>query len=158
MVYQFNIIERILLNVNIIPHPLMDAAVNVGLAKALGVAVKLKITDQLSKQEKSITAIAQACDISEKGTEIILNCLEAMGYVDKNSKGYKFNKRGSKFLDRQSLDSFCNFILFSDWAYNSFINLEDTVRLGKQPRENLVYFNDHEWALFTLAMNSPIPI
>ncbi len=152
MVNKFNIIERILLNVNIIPHPLMDTAVNVGLAKALGVAVKLKITDQLSSQEKSVTDIAKACNISEKGTEIILDCLEAMGYVYKNSKGYKFNKRGSKFLDRNSPDSFCYFILFSDWAYNSFINLEDTVRLGEQPRKNFVYFNEHEWELFSRAM------
>ncbi|MEI6412044.1 MAG: methyltransferase [Bacteroidota bacterium] len=152
MIHKFNFIERILLNVNIIPHPLMDAAVNVGLAKALGVAVKLKITDQLSTQEKSAADIAKACDISEKGAEIILDCLEAMGYVDKNNNGYRFNKRGSKFLDRNSPDSFCYFILFSDWAYNSFINLEDTVRLGKQPRENLVYFNEHEWELFSRAM------
>ncbi len=152
MIHKFNIIERILLNLNIIPHPLMDTAVNVGLAKALGVAVKIKITDQLSTQEKSVTNIAKACNISEKGTEIILDCLEAMGYVDKNSGGYKFNKRGSKFLDRNSPDSFCYFILFSDWAYNSFINLEDTVRLGKQPRESLVYFNEHEWELFSRAM------
>ena len=152
MVHKFNVIERILLNVNIIPHPLMDSAVNVGLAKALGVAVKLKITDQLSTQEKSVPNIAKACNISEKGTEIILDCLEAMGYVDKNSSGYKFNKRGSKFLDRNSPDSLCYFILFSDWACNSFISLEDTIKLGKQPRESLDYFNEHEWELFSRAM------
>ena len=153
MVYKFNFIEKILLNINIIPHPLVDAAVNVGLAKALGVAVKLKITDQLSEKENSVANIAKACNISEKGTEIILNCLDAMGYVEKtDNKGFKFNKRGKKFLNRNSPDSFCYFILFSDWAYNTFINLEDTIIQGQQPRANLVYFNEHEWELFTRAM------
>jgi hypothetical protein len=41
MIYKFNIIEKILLNNDIIPHPFADIGSNVGLAKALGVAVKL---------------------------------------------------------------------------------------------------------------------
>ncbi|MCU0353034.1 MAG: acetylserotonin O-methyltransferase [Cytophagales bacterium] len=152
MIHRFNFIEKILLNRNIIPHPLMDVAANVGLAKALGVAVKLKITEQLDGTEKTAAQIAQACAVSEKGTEIILDCLEAMGYVDKNGNGYRFNKRGAKFLDRHSPDSFCYFILFCDWAYQSFLTLEETVVQGRQLRTNLEYFGEHEWELFSRAM------
>ena len=96
MIYKFNIIEKILLNNDIIPHPFADIGSNVGLAKALGVAVKLRITDQLSSQPKNISAIAKGAGVSEKGVELILNCLNAMGYTEKVANDFRFTKRGIK--------------------------------------------------------------
>lgn len=91
-----------LLNKDIIAHPFADIGSNVGLAKALGVAVKLKITDQLSSEEKSSAQIAKQCSVSEKGVELLLSCLESMGYSERNSKGWKYTKRGLKFLDENT--------------------------------------------------------
>ena len=63
MIYKFTFIEKVLLNKDIIAHPFADIGSNVGLAKALGVAVKLKITDQLSSEEKSSAQIAKQCSV-----------------------------------------------------------------------------------------------
>jgi O-methyltransferase domain len=82
----------------------------------------------------------------------VLDCLIAMGYAEKNSKGYKFSKRGMKFLDKNSRDNMLHFILFCDWTYNSFINLEETIKQGKPPKINIQSFGDHEWELFSRAM------
>lgn len=152
MIYKFNFIERILLGYDVIPHPLMDIASNVGLAKALGVAVKLNITDQLSSSPRTPAQIAQQSGVSEKGVEIILNCLQAMGYAQQQADGYAFTSRGTKFLAKDSPDSFRYFILFCDWAYSTFLNLEETILKGEQPRTNLDYFDDHLWELFSRAM------
>lgn len=152
MIFKFNFIEKMLLRFNVIPHPLNDVAVNTGLAKALGTAVKLKITDQLTLQPQPIAAIAQGAGVSEKGTEIILNCLEALGYVDKTTAGFAFNKRGAKFLDKASSDNFCYFILFSDWTYDSFSNLDKSIQAGQRPDLDFNTFGEYEWELFSRAM------
>jgi O-methyltransferase/methyltransferase family protein len=152
MIYKFNFIEKILLSKDIIPHPLSDIGSNVGLAKALGVAVKLKITDHLSNTPKTASIIAEKCSISEKGVELVLDCLDALGYVDKSDAGYKFNKRGNKFLSSSSPDNFLYFILFADWTFNSFTTLEDTIKSGVNDKMNLENFGDYEWEIFSRAM------
>jgi cyclopropane fatty-acyl-phospholipid synthase-like methyltransferase len=152
MIYKFNFIEKLLLSKDIIPHPLSDIGSNVGLAKALGVAVKLKITDQLSNKPISTSIIAEKCIISEKGVELVLDCLDALGYVDKSDAGYKFNKRGHKFLSNSSPDNFKYFILFADWTFNSFTTLEDTIKSGVNDKMNLENFGDYEWKIFSRAM------
>ena len=59
MIYKFSIIEKILLANDIIPHPFADASSSVGLGFALGSAVKLKITDQLTLAAKEVKDIAK---------------------------------------------------------------------------------------------------
>ncbi|MBD0287201.1 MAG: hypothetical protein M3342_18215 [Bacteroidota bacterium] len=152
MIYQFSFIERILLSKNVIPHPMVDAASSVGLAKALCVSVKTGITDALSAVPQRSDQIAQQCNLSAKGTEVILNCLDALGYVTKGTAGYAFNKRGLKFLSKDSPYNCRYFILFCDWTYSSFTNLEETIRRGEQSQMNLERFTEHEWELFSRAM------
>lgn len=152
MIYKFNFIEKILLSRDIIPHPLVDIGTNASLAKALGVAVKLNIADQLNTTPQSASTIAEKCDVSQKGAELILDCLTALGYVVKSEKGYRFNKRGQKFLDKSSPDNFRYMILFANWAFDGLTSLEDTVKIGRNQRTILENFGDYEWEIFSRAM------
>ena len=152
MIHKFSFIEKMLLNSNIIPHPLVDTSTNVGLAKALGVSVKLKITDELGENPKSASSIAKNCGVSEKGVVLVLNCLEALDYVSKSEAGYRFTRRGTKFLDKNSPNNFRNFILYANWTFNSFTSLENTVKSGVNERTNLEQFGDYEWEIFSRAM------
>ncbi|MCC7301023.1 MAG: hypothetical protein IT233_00120 [Bacteroidia bacterium] len=152
MIYKFNFIEKILLSKDIIPHPFADVGSNPILGKTLGVAVKLKITDHLGAQARSISQIAKAAAVSEKGTELVLDALTALGYAEKSEAGYCFSKRGERVLDRKSPHSMAWFIEFCDWTYNSTVNLEETIRNGKPSRINLDHFTDHEWEIFSRAM------
>lgn len=152
MIHKFGFIEKILLNNDVIPHPLADTATNVGLGKALLVAVKLGITDQLTTSFQSSSSIAEQCKISEKGCVLILDCLEALGYVTKSDNQYCFNKRGKKFLDPNSPNSFKYFILFSNMLYESFLDLEQTIISGTGKLDYLQNYSEYEWELFTRAM------
>lgn len=152
MIYQFSFIEKLLLSNDLIPHPFADAGCIPVLGKSLGVAVKLKISDQLSIKEKSTSEIARGAGVSEKGTELILDCLTALGYAEKAGSGYRFSKRGEKMLNRNSPQSMVHFIEFSDWTLNATVNLEDTIRYGKPAQINLEHFSDREWELFSRAM------
>lgn len=153
MIYKFSFIEKLLLSKDIIPHPFADASFSVGLAFALGTAVKLKITDQLSMKPKEVKSIATEACVSEMGAELILDCLDALGYVQKKGTQYAFNKRGYKYLSAQSPDNFRYFILYCDDLYKGYLNLDETVRLGKNPNAStLNELSDYQWELFSRAM------
>ncbi len=153
MIYKFSLIEKILLSNDIIPHPFADASFSVGLGFALGSAVKLKIADQLTMEFKDVKSIAKRANVSEVGAELILDCLDALGYVHKKETKYAFTKRGFKNLSEQSPSNFRYFILFCDYLYKGYIHLDETIRLGKSPQSNMLEeMTDYEWELFSRAM------
>ncbi|MBK6328954.1 MAG: methyltransferase domain-containing protein [Bacteroidetes bacterium] len=153
MIYKFSIIEKILLANDIIPHPFADAASSVGLGFALGSAVKLKIADQLTKEFIDVKQIAMGAHVSEVGAELILDCLDALGYVHKKGNHYAFTNRGYKNLSEHSEQNFRHFILFCDYLYKGYIDLDETIRLGKRPQSNMLEeMSDYEWELFSRAM------
>ncbi|MBS1927558.1 MAG: hypothetical protein IT254_07275 [Chitinophagaceae bacterium] len=153
MIYKFSLIEKILLSNDIIPHPLADASSSVGLALALGSAVKLKIADQLSLDFKEVKQIANGAQVSEVGAELILDCLDALGYVKKKGSMYAFTKRGDKNLSSQSPYNFRYFILFCNHLFQSFLHLDETIRTGKRPSSHtLEQKTTYEWELFSRAM------
>jgi len=153
MIYQFSLIEKILLSNDIIPHPFGDASFSVGLGFALGSAVKLGIADQLAMEERDVAQIAQGAKVSELGAELILDCLEALGYVRKNGRNYAFNKRGYKNLSAESPNNFRHFILFCNNLYKGYLQLDDTVKAGKRVHSSMLEeMSEYEWELFSRAM------
>lgn len=153
MIYKFSLIEKILLSNDIIPHPLADASSSVGLSLALGSAVKLKIADQLTTEFKDIKQIAKEANVSEIGAELILDCLDALGYVKKDGTAYAFTNRGFKNLSEQSPSNFRYFILFCDNLFKGYLNIDETIRLGKNAGlGNLERMTEYEWELFSRAM------
>lgn len=153
MIYKFSIIEKFLLSNDIIPHPFTDASSSVGLGFALGSAVKLKISDQLSMEFKDVKQIADAAKVSTTGAELILDCLDALGYVRKKNQQYAFTKRGYKSLSPDSQTGFRYFILFCDYLYKGYLNLDETIRIGKRPHSSMLEdMSEYEWELFSRAM------
>lgn len=153
MIYKFSLIEKILLSNDIIPHPFADSSYSVVLGLALGCAMKLKIADQLSIEFKDVNQIAKGASVSEVGAELILECLDALGYVQKKGTQYALTKRGYKNLSPQSPNNFRNFILFNDDMYKGFLQLDETIRTGKRPASNsLEQKTEYEWELFSRAM------
>lgn len=152
MIYRFSLLEKILLNLNVIPHPMTDAVMSMGLSSALCVAVKLKITDALSDAPQSASQIAKTLSLETRGVETVLDCLEALGYLNSSKGGYSFNKRGRKFLSKASPDNFLDFILFGDWLHRTFGSLEDTIRGKGKPAMDLETMSEETWKLFSRAM------
>ena len=153
MIYKFSLIEKILLANDIIPHPFADASSSVGLGFALGCSVKLKIADALSLESQQVNSIAAKANVSPAGCEIILDCLEALGYVSKKEDKYAFTKRGYKCLSPQSQDNFRYFILFCDYLYKSYTTIDETIKLGKRSHSSMLdEMTEYEWELFSRAM------
>lgn len=153
MIHKFSLIEKILLSNDIIPHPFADASSSVGLGFALGSAVKLKIADQLTMEMKDLATIARGAQVSDVGTELILDCLDALGYAKRKGNQFAFTKRGAKNLDANSPHNFRHFILFCDYLYKGYLQLDETIRLGKRAQSNMLEeMTAYEWELFSRAM------
>lgn len=153
MIYKFSLIEKLLLANDVIPHPFADASSSVGLGFALGISVRLKIVDQLSMTFKNVKEIARNTQLSEIGTTLILDCLDALGYVNKQDDQYAFTKRGYQSLSPESPKNFRYFILFCDNLYKGYLQLDETIRLGKSASPNMLdKMTEHDWELFSKAM------
>ena len=129
-----NIIERQILRLNTVPTPLFDT-LGAGALRAVDVAVKLGIFETLGNDQLSPAELAKRANAEERGINILLEALEAFGYVKKRDKLYSNTRMTAKWLLSSSPTN------FSDWAvplqrlqlefWDEY--LEDAIRLGKPP-------------------------
>lgn len=132
MIFRFNLIERLLLRFNIIPHPLMDSMVNVVAGRALQAGVRLGIFDILEgNKPKSLSEVAKECNVKEVGAKVLLDCFCAMGYLENDGSNYKLSKRGVRFLIKSSPYSVRNVILFdAHFTFPRLLHLEENIKRG----------------------------
>lgn len=152
MIYQFTAVEKMLLKKGVIPQPLFDSSVSHGLSQVLIAAVKTGVTDELSDTFQPVGELTGKTNLNEQALTLTLDCLEALGYVAKKRDAYAFTKNGKKFLSKDSPENIRHYVLFSGMEGRAFENLEDVLRAGSGPKDNLTNFTGEEWRLFTLAM------
>lgn len=152
MIHKFSFIEKILLKFNVIPHPIVDALSTVVTGRALQVSVKMGIIDAIGQTPKSAAMVAEQTGVSEHGALVLLDCLDALGYVKKQVEGYRLTPRGNKFLSKDSPSGFQRMLLFSDYLFNILTELESTVKSGKSDHINYESFTPEYWDIFTNAM------
>jgi SAM-dependent methyltransferase len=153
MIHRFSMLERALLSMNVIPHPFVDAGAMMGLNHALAAAVRLGIVDHLGDAPRPASQIAGDAGLSEKGTTLVLDCLEALGYVARVDAGYAFTRRGRKYLAAGSKDGLRYFIQFCDWLQRGYVDLDETIRHGRRAAGSMIEaLGEREWELFSRAM------
>jgi predicted transcriptional regulator len=152
MIHKFSFIEKVLLKFNMIPHPIVDSLSTVIAGRALQVSVKMGILDAIGETPKSAAKLAEQTGVSERGTRVLLDCLDALGYVKKQAEGYRLTLRGKKFLSKDSPFGFQKMLLFSDYLYNTLTELESTVKSGKPDHIDYESFTPELWDIFTNAM------
>lgn len=152
MIHRFSLLEHVLLRRDVLPHPLLDAGALVGAAKALTSAVRLGLTAHLGEAPRQPADLSQACGLSERGTVALLDCLDALGYVRRTNAGYALTRRGRIYLDPRSERSMLSMLRFMDRTYDSFTDVEHTLRTGAPRRNNLEHFTAEQWEDFSLAM------
>jgi len=152
MIHRFTLIERILLRMNVLPHPMLDGLNSVIAGRALQVSGTIGLLDQF-EQPTSVHDAAVQLGIDEPGTRALVGVLESLGYLSRNSGDiYSFSPRGRKFLARSSPDSMRNLLEFSSSVYEGFTKLEASLRGDGAPGVDLGSFSAKDWATFTGAM------
>ncbi|MBI2444226.1 MAG: hypothetical protein HYV42_03230 [Candidatus Magasanikbacteria bacterium] len=152
MIFNYTLLEKLLLRFNVIPHPVYDALVNVIAGRALQASLKLGLVDLLSEGYHGLSEIQQRLSFSTEGIELLMTNLVALGYVKKTKKDmYSLSKRGQRFFNIESKYAIRNFVYFSEQVYKEFLDLEQSIKSGEAVR-SLETLNPQQWEIFTNAM------
>jgi predicted O-methyltransferase YrrM len=132
-----NALERLVfVTLNQAPGPMLDLFAAVAFRSVVA-AIKLGVFDRLHRSQLSTAELAQQLGTDERGTRMLLQFLEALGYVQETGDRYTNTPMANKWLVQTSPTSmapgfrYWGIILSELWG-----DLEDTIRTG-QPRTNL---------------------
>ncbi|NOS83648.1 MAG: methyltransferase domain-containing protein, partial [Ignavibacteria bacterium] len=104
-----NLIERILINVGIIPTVLLDSGVSLFQASALLTAGDIRLFNHLKNGPLTLEEISQKTACSPRGVEILLNSMIPLGYINKKGNQYSLTKA---MLRSFPIDLFPDMVLF----------------------------------------------
>jgi hypothetical protein len=127
-----NFIERlILLNFNQGPGLMLDF-LGAQAFRAVCVAVKLGVFDALSGGRLTAAETARRIDADGRGTTLLLEALEALGYVKKKDGLYVNTPMTTRWLLRNSPTSLAGGIpFFESMVFERWGRLDESIRLGK---------------------------
>lgn len=110
-------------------------------------ALKLGIFPAVASGTGSITSIAGAIDCSPRGVRMLLDCLAAMGLLNKKSGQYGLNNLSRRYFLRDSEDYVGNIFACCDEMIKLWRTLPEGVRTGKP---TLSILNEEEKQRLTL--------
>lgn len=152
MIHKFTLLENLLLRADIIPHPIIDSLTYIVAGRVLQVSIKLGIFEILKGERLSPEQISKQINISTEGAKVLLETLEASGYVELKEGKFSLTRRANKFLLNESPLRMKNIILFTDYVFSELNNLENSVKHGGPENVNLDVFSDKQWEVFNDAM------
>lgn len=152
MIHKFTFLENILLRTDVIPHPIIDSLTYVIAGRVLQISIKLGIFELLRKENLSTNQVSKKAGISQEGAKVLLECLDALGYLDQSDEMFVITKRGKKFLLDDSPARMKNIILFTDYVFGALNNLEQSIKAGGPKEVNLDVFTKDQWEVFNNAM------
>jgi hypothetical protein len=134
-----NTLEHLaLFTLNKVPAPLLDVFSALGF-RIVQAAIRLHVFEVLESKPLTLEELAQQINASPRGTEILLNNLEALGYIQQQKMHYSNTSMTTKWMLNSSPRSIA--VAFDYWGrvlFEHFQDLEETIRNG-QPATN--YYN-----------------
>ena len=158
-----NFLERIALASGLVPTPLVDAFLGIGLGQCLVTATKLGVFEALADGGKTATQIAEAIGGHPIGTETLLNALNGFGFVRRRDGLFRNARVTKRWLLRTSKHSIRDLVLFVEDLGKRMGSIEEAVLEGKlgdfhssgQPKE---FWERYMRGLSTMARTLSKPI
>ncbi len=127
-----SLVERlILLRFNRGPGPMLEI-LGAQAFRTLCVALKLGIFEALSGGSLTAGETARRIGADERGTTLLLEALEALGYVKRKGGGYVNTSMTAKWLLRSSQTNLANGIpFFEGMVFDRWGHLAESIRSGK---------------------------
>ena len=150
-----NFVERLfLLKLNQGPGLILDF-LGAQVFRTLCVAVKLGVFETLSNGPMSSPDIARQIKTDERGTTLLLEALEAIGYVDEKQARYRNTPMTTKWLLRNSPNSlvgalpFLESMVFERWGC-----LDESIRRGRPAVYGSEWLEQHPdgWRIYQEGM------
>jgi SAM-dependent methyltransferase len=143
MPISLNFIERLLmLKLNQAPAPTIDmygAIAN----RAVSVGLKLGVFESLQHRAMTSSDVARVLNVNERGLSLLLDALEALGYLESKNGFYANSPMSKKWLLCDSPSSIADLFEFFDSVIERCGYLEQTIRDGSPPITGWEWFNQH---------------
>jgi SAM-dependent methyltransferase len=124
-------------------------------ARAIQVAVKLGMFEQLSRQPLDDAALARALGCDRRATALLGNAMVALGLLAKRDSRYELSDASRRYLLSSSSEYLGDMILFDEALFATWAGLEETVRSGATARAPDMYQSRRdETERFIRAMDS----
>jgi 3-hydroxy-5-methyl-1-naphthoate 3-O-methyltransferase len=124
-------------------------------ARAIQTALKLGIFDVLERSPLDDAALAAAISTNRRATALIANAMVALELLDKRENRYSLTEASRRYLLRSSAEYLGGLILFDETIFQTWTNLEQTIRTGLPARPtDMFQSRPEETERFILAMDS----
>jgi predicted O-methyltransferase YrrM len=143
----------ILLQLNQGPGPMLEMLGGMAL-KAVSVAVKLDIFESLNSGPLTAAEIAHRIEAGERGIQLMLNALEAIGYVKQQGGRYSNTPMTAKWMVRSSPHHIVDMFAHINDMLEIWGNLEEAIRTGETPVLVWEWLDQHpgSWDRYNAAM------
>lgn len=134
------------------PELYFDAIFAFQRSAALKSAIELDVFTVIGDGARTVTEIAKACGVPERGIRILCDYLTTLGFVTKTGDAYELTADSMVFLTKRSpayLGGTAAF-LHSEEVTDYFARLTETIRHG--PQASIVAEENPEWVQFARAM------
>lgn len=146
--------ERLmLLRLNKGPGPMLEL-LGAWAFKAVSVGVKLGVFERLRIGALTAADLALQIGTDERGCALLLQALEALGYVVKSGERYRNTPMTEKWMLGQSPTSMAGLFTYFEDVLERWKHMEETVRRGAPPVSAWEWFDKHAggWDLYQGGM------
>jgi SAM-dependent methyltransferase len=124
-------------------------------ARAIQTALKLGIFDILAPAPLDDVALAAAISGNRRATALIANAMVALELLDKRAGRYSLTNTSRRYLLRSSAEYLGGLILFDESIFETWADLEQTIRTGAPARTpDMFQSRPEETERFIRAMDS----
>ena len=144
--------ERVHARLNKQPVPILDAFASVLLGRALMACNSFGVFDALHDSPCSASELAVKTGVSPRGADILLQTIEAGGYVVKEGDRFRNTRIAERWLVRGSPQYVGNLVLYFERLFPRWEYLGRTVEKGEPEKSYFDYFDDKDWEIYTNGM------
>ena len=134
-------LETLLSRLNILPTPLFDIPLGVGIARVLVTACELDLFDVLARKALSLTELTERLQCHPQGLQLLLSILISSGYLRCRNGKYANTRMAQRWLTTSSPYNVAPYIIHSPDIVAIWDHLPEVVRTGK-PAMRMPYDED----------------
>ena len=149
-----NFMERMILHrLNMGPGPMLEMLGGMAF-KAVSTALKLDVFEALSDSPLASAELAHRIEASERGTEVLLKALDAIGYLEKQNGRYANTAMTAKWMVRGSPHYIADMFSYSEGILERWGYLDEAIRRGETPTLTWEWLDQHPdgWDNYNAAM------
>jgi SAM-dependent methyltransferase len=146
------LLEHLALRLNLAPTPVAEAMFGMATTRVVMAGVTLGVYAELARGAASPEEIASRRGLDTSGTRHLLECLAALGHVERRDTRYALTRVSRRWLDPASPTYVGGFLEFHYDQWDWWAKLEEAVRSGRSFEIHDFGPDDPRWRRYIVAM------